>query len=218
MKRTVSILSILMALVLMRFLIGPDIGWALAKGIAISLITVFVLLPALFLQFEKAVDKFRHKDLLPSFNKMGKLIVKIMLPCVIVFVLAIAPSYLASNSNSYYYGAGEIFGSDTKLGQDTEKIEEVFGQRDTYALLLPQGDISKEKSISEEIGQLPQVTGVVSYVDTVGAEIPYAYLDEETFAAGEHFGTLCPSSFCYYINEHCDLFCENAVPILGKLA
>lgn len=171
-----------MALVLMRFLIGPDIGWALAKGIAISLITVFVLLPALFLQFEKAVDKFRHKDLLPSFNKMGKLIVKIMLPCVIVFVLAIAPSYLASNSNSYYYGAGEIFGSDTKLGQDTEKIEEVFGQRDTYALLLPQGDISKEKSISEEIGQLPQVTGVVSYVDTVGAEIPYAYLDEETFA------------------------------------
>jgi len=46
----------------------------------------------------------------------------------------------------------------------------------------------------------------------------YLALDEETFAAGEHFGTLCPSSFCYYINEHCDLFCENAVPILGKLA
>lgn len=46
----------------------------------------------------------------------------------------------------------------------------------------------------------------------------YLALDEETYVAGEHFGRLCPSSFYYYINEHCDMICDNAVPILGKLA
>ena len=46
----------------------------------------------------------------------------------------------------------------------------------------------------------------------------YLALDSETYAAGEHFGRLCPSSFYYYINEHCDVMCGDAVPVLGKLA
>ncbi|MBE6598360.1 MAG: adaptor protein MecA [Ruminococcaceae bacterium] len=46
----------------------------------------------------------------------------------------------------------------------------------------------------------------------------YLALDSETFAAGEHFGKLCPSSFYYYINEHCRMFCHEAVDTLGKLA
>lgn len=46
----------------------------------------------------------------------------------------------------------------------------------------------------------------------------YLALEEETFAAGEHFGKLCPSSFYYYINEHCALICGEAVPLLGGLA
>ncbi len=46
----------------------------------------------------------------------------------------------------------------------------------------------------------------------------YLILDEETYAAGEYYGKLCPSSFYYYINEHCTLICPNAVPTLGQLA
>ena len=46
----------------------------------------------------------------------------------------------------------------------------------------------------------------------------YLSLDRETFFAGEHFGRLCPSSMYYYINEHCRLICQDAVPILGNLA
>lgn len=52
----------------------------------------------------------------------------------------------------------------------------------------------------------------------VGRKSYYLALDEETFAAGEHFGRLCPSSFYYYINEHCEVICGDAVSVLGKLA
>jgi len=46
----------------------------------------------------------------------------------------------------------------------------------------------------------------------------YLILDCETHIAGEHFGSLCPSSAYYYINEHCDLICDAAVEKLGVLA
>ncbi len=59
--------------------------------------------------------------------------------------------------------------------------------------------------------------GSTAYTE-VGKKGYYLALDEETFAAGEHFGRLCPSSFYYYINEHCEKICGDAVSILGKLA
>ena len=39
-----------LALCLMQFRIGPDLGLALAKGVALSLITVFTFMPALILK------------------------------------------------------------------------------------------------------------------------------------------------------------------------
>lgn len=168
-----------MALVLMRFLLGPDLGWALAKGITISLITVFVFLPALFLQSIKAVEKTAHRTFLPSFHKFGKVVVKVMIPMVCVFTIAIVPAFLASNANEYYYGAEKIFSSDTKLGSDTERIKETFGQTDTYALLLPKGQTAKEKTLSSEIKSLDKVERVVSYVDLAGAEIPDSFIAKD---------------------------------------
>lgn len=46
----------------------------------------------------------------------------------------------------------------------------------------------------------------------------YLTLEQETFFAGEHLGTLCPASAADYIAEHCDPFCTDAVGKLGPLA
>ena len=110
----------------MRFQIGPDLGLALAKGVAISLVTVFVFMPVFVLATYKWIDKTHHRPFLPSFERFGKVVCKMMIPFVCIFVLIIVPSYLASNSNSFYYGASHIFGEETQLGADTEKIENTF--------------------------------------------------------------------------------------------
>ena len=112
-----------LALCLMQFGIGPDLGLALAKGIAISLITVFVFMPAFILTTYKLIDKTQHRPFVPSFNRFGKFVSRMMIPMVIIFALLIVPSYLASNANSFYYGSSHIFGSKTQLGSDTNKIE-----------------------------------------------------------------------------------------------
>jgi predicted RND superfamily exporter protein len=171
-----------LALCLMQFKIGPDLGRALAKGIAISLITVFTLMPAIILYTYKWIDKTTHKPLMPSFEKFGKFVTKIMVPLVVVFAIVIIPAYRASNSNSFYYGDSHIFGTDTQLGADTAAIEETFGKSDTYVLMIPNTDKAVQKQISDELHSIKEISGILSYVDTVGMEIPESYLDSKTLS------------------------------------
>ena len=171
-----------LALCFMQFQIGPDLGRALAKGIAISLITVFIFMPVLILATYKWIDKTEHRPLLPSFEKFGKVVSKIMLPAAVIVILAVVPAYLGSNANSFYYGASKIFGPSTQLGADTEKIQDIFGKNDTYVLMVPKEDKATQKELSDALHEIPQVSSILSYVDTVGVEIPESYLDEETYA------------------------------------
>ena len=169
-----------LALWLMQFEIGPDLGRALAKGIAISLVTVFTFMPVVILYTFRWIDKTGHRPLLPSFEKFGKIVTKVMLPAVIVFAVVIAPAYLASNANSFYYGASHIFGPKTQLGRDTQTIEEAFGKSDTYVLMVSKSDLATQKELSDELHDMDEVSGIISYVDTVGEEVPESYLDAAT--------------------------------------
>lgn len=195
-KSTTSILSSglttvigFLTLILMQFRIGPDLGLALAKGVAISLITVFTFMPSLILYTYKWIDKTKHKSFMPSFRGLGTFVRKIAVPMICIFIILIVPSYLASNANSFFYGSSHIYGEGTTYGRDKTAIEGVFGKKDTYVLLVPKNDNATEMQMSKELKSLPQVTEIVSYVDTVGAEIPSAYLDEDTLSLlrSEHY-------------------------------
>lgn len=171
-----------LALCLMRFQIGPDLGIALAKGVAISLITVFVFMPVFILATYKWIDKTQHRPFVPPFKKFGKVVSKMMIPFVCLFAVAIVPSFLASNSNSFHYGASHIFGSETQLGADTEKIEGIFGKSDTYVLMVPKDSVATQKELSDALHTLPEIKSILSYVDTAGETIPEQYLDTGTLS------------------------------------
>ncbi|MDO5377210.1 MAG: MMPL family transporter [Clostridia bacterium] len=166
------------ALCIMRFGIGSDLGLALAKGVAISLIVTFVFTPSLIMMTYRLNDRLRHRSFVPSFNRLGHLTLKMMIPLTVLFLLVVPPARVASNSNSYYFGSSKIFGLDTQLGSDTAQIEEAFGKQDTYVLLVPRGNFALEKTLSNALQELDEVTSIISYVDTAGAQIPVSYLEE----------------------------------------
>jgi predicted RND superfamily exporter protein len=56
----------LLALVFMSFTIGKDLGIVLAKGVLLSLLSIFLCLPALLLIFDNLVEKTYKKS--PKFN------------------------------------------------------------------------------------------------------------------------------------------------------
>lgn len=222
-KSTSSILSSglttvigFLALVLMQFRLGADLGLVLAKGVAISLITVFVFVPSLIVCTCKLIDKTKHKSFMPSFKGLGKAVHKITIPMVCIFALIIVPSYLGSNANEYLYGSSELFDSNIRCTKDTAEIEEVFGKRDTYVLLVPKGDTAVQTELSDELHSLPEITSIISYVDMAGAEIPSAFLDSDTLALleGENYSRMVLSVDAPYEGE--DTF--NLVDNIRKIA
>ena len=171
-----------LALVIMRYRIGMDLGLVLAKGVVISLLTVFVFSPALIVTFYRQIDRGHHRRFLPSFGGFGRFVRRICLPMVAAFVIVLVPSYLASNANDFYYGASKMYGTETQLGADTEAIEDVFGESDTYVLLVPADDLATQTELSQALHDLDHVTDIISYVDQAGAEVPTEYLDADTLS------------------------------------
>lgn len=161
-----------LALVMMRFEIGSDLGLALAKGIAISLLTVFLFMPGLILVSFKWMDKTRHKVFMPSFQKLGKFISKTKYLAGIIFICLIIPSYIASNSNTYYYGASHIFGSETRLGKDTAKIEKIFGKNDNYVLMVPKDDTVTETQLLDELENMNKIKSITALHAMIGPAVP----------------------------------------------
>ncbi len=160
-----------LALVFMDFGIGADLGINLAKGIALSFISVMVLLPALTLSVYKLIDKTRHRALMPSFKNVNKVLSKIAIPAVVAVVLILVPAFLGQGHTRFTYG-DDNEDIATRYGRDSIAIHEEFGKSTVVALLVPRGDVAKELELCNELKTLDHVTGVTSYASTVGAVIP----------------------------------------------
>ncbi|WP_246384362.1 efflux RND transporter permease subunit [Gracilibacillus halotolerans] len=166
-----------MALSLMEFEIGSDLGINLVKGILLSFISVVIFLPAITMLFYKWIDKTEHRPLIPPIKGVGKFVVKIRYIVVIVVAILIIPAFLAQSNTNFIYGIGEQ-PETTRTGSDKIAIEEEFGQLTSIVLLVPKGDLVKETKLTEEMENLPSVKNVLSYTNTVSPVIPPDYLDE----------------------------------------
>ena len=169
-----------LALIFMQFRIGPDLGLALAKGVFISLVTEFTLMPIVILKMDNLIEKTEHKKFVPSFKKFGEFVLKHKNANLVIFFVIMIPCFLASKNNAYYFGNSHIYGVDTKLGRDTVAIENEFGKSDTYVLLLPKGDLEKERKLSSDLKNIDEVSNIISYVDTVGETIPENFIDSDS--------------------------------------
>lgn len=167
------------ALILMRFKIGPDMGWVMAKGILFSLISVLILLPVMGILFYKLIDKTHHRSFMPELKNFRGFVAKAKTPVLILFIVLVVPSFLAQSSNTFMYGSSNIFSDpSSQLVQDRERIEEIFGKSNQMILMVPRGDLADEKALSDAVQEIPEVTSVISYVDSVGAVIPLEYVPE----------------------------------------
>ena len=97
------------ALILMRFKIGPDMGWVMAKAILFSLICVLCFLPALAISTYKWIDKTQHKKFVPDFDHLSNGIMKIRIPVTLLAILVAVPCIIAQGKNDFLYGASRVY-------------------------------------------------------------------------------------------------------------
>lgn len=161
-----------LALVAMEYTFGRDIGFVLAKGICISLITVMTLMPVLIYMLRNVIDKTRHKRLIPSFNKLGKGSLKMRWVLLALVIVVLVPSYLAQSKTSYLYGNSSGSSQNEDITSERETVEALFGVYNPVAMLVPSGDIAKEVALAGELTAQEGVSSVQTLVTLADPSIP----------------------------------------------
>ncbi|MCM1227224.1 MAG: efflux RND transporter permease subunit [Clostridium sp.] len=163
----------LLVLLFMSFKIGQDMGIVLAKGVFISLICIFTILPGLVVQFDKAMTKTHKKSLNVNMRPVMKIAGKIRLVSVpLIAVIAAGAYFMKDNLNVTYI--------KTFDNPEQTAIEEVFG-KDNQTVLLYENNESPEniEKFISAIEERKDVNYVQDYSNTIGKSYKYKELAED---------------------------------------
>ena len=155
---SLTTISGLAALAFMQFGIGLDMAVVLIKGILLSLLSVFTLMPGLLMLFAPLLDKTKHKKLLPDVSFIGKFCVKLRWVIVPAFVFVLIDAFYLSNNCPFCYSYNDLRRANmTERQQNYFKINDTFGTSNMVAVLVPTGDYEAEAAILRELGAQEEV-------------------------------------------------------------
>lgn len=167
------------ALALMKFSIGFDLGICLAKGIAISVLTVLFLMPSLILRWANIIEKTSHRPFVPSMHTFARGTFKCRYVTLALALLLAVPAYVGKGMNNFTYGSSALgAGEGTKVYEDEQAINQQFGRSNLLLILVPNTSVVKEKQLSDTLENLSYVKSVTSYANKVPAGIPESILPE----------------------------------------
>lgn len=170
-----------LALTIMNFSIGYDMGLVLAKGIVISIVSVLFLMPSLILRFADKIEKTAHKPFTPSFEKLGQVLYKLRYTIIVVAVIVSVPSFVAQNMNNFLYGNESLGASPgTVVYSDTQEINKHFGRSNLILAIVPNTSNVTEKNMVNELKDLDYVRKVTSLADTLPEGVPEMIIPENT--------------------------------------
>lgn len=168
-----------LALISMNYGIGKDIGLVLAKGVFFSLISVITLLPILILIFDRQIEKYRHRILLPNFKKSSRFIVKNRYVFLVVVILITIPSFLAQANVEYYYADEKILPESTDFNVANREIDRLFSNKNQLTLIVPKGDKLKEFNLIDKLTNIEEITEVKGLYSLVDITIPEDFIPED---------------------------------------
>ena len=162
----------------MQFRIGFDLGLVLIKAICFSLISVFTLMPGLLMLASKAMEKTQHRNFIPSIDAWGRFVVKARYISVPIFAVLLILGFWMSQKCPYVYGYTLLDTSRQSESQIAEdRVNDVFGQQNVAALLVPKGDYAKEKAILDQLETYDEIDTAMGLAN-IEAKDGYTLTDE----------------------------------------
>lgn len=151
-------LSGMVAMMLMQFKLGFDLGIVLCKAIFFSIFVVFTLMPGLLMSFSPLIDKTHHRNFVPNITAVGKFDVKTRFIVPPIFAVILVAGFIFSNQTNYVYGYSTLSTYTKNATQIAEeKIDETFGSNNMMAIIVPAGSYDKEHQLLKRIEEMPQV-------------------------------------------------------------
>ena len=89
---SVTTIAGFLAMCFMSFTLGIDLGIVMAKGVVLGVISCVTILPSFILTFDRAIEKTRHKEIIPSMKKLSSFIVRKSWIFITAFVVLLIPA------------------------------------------------------------------------------------------------------------------------------
>ena len=156
---SLTTISGLVALMLMQFRIGFDMGIVLSKGIVCSMLTVFLLMPGLLMLFNRGIEATRHKNFVPQITVWGRVVMKLRFVLPVLFVAVTAACVVFSNRCDYVFSTNSTnSGNKPAYRVALDKINDTFGYSNTIAVLVPRGDYRSEGALLRRVEAMEPIT------------------------------------------------------------
>lgn len=162
----------------MQFLIGADMGIALAKGIVCSLFSITLLMPCILYNMRGLVAKTMHKPFFRSFHRMAKVCHAGAVPALVIAAVLAVPALLASQSVSFTYGSAANMSPTSQVKIDGDVIDKAFGKSQTWAIMVPAEHWGDENALVDDLQKLPTTKSVLSYSTIASSAMPHQLADK----------------------------------------
>lgn len=162
----------------MQFLIGADMGIALAKGIVCSFFSITLLMPCILYDMRGLVARTMHKPFFRSFRRMAKVCHACAVPALVIAAVLAVPALLASQSVSFTYGSAANMSPTSQVKIDGDVIDKAFGESQTWAIMVPAEHWGDENALVEDLQKLPTTKSVLSYSTIASSALPRQLADK----------------------------------------
>ena len=194
-----------LALCVMDLALGKDIGLVMAKGVVIGVICTITILPALVLTFDKVIHKYKHKNILPTFQKSSSFIIKHHKVIVLISLLILIPAAIGKEKASVYYNLDESLPDNLPSIVANDKLKNEFNMVSTNIILVRDDlDRYKVKEMVKELNNVDGVTMAAALESVLGSRVPENFLPNELLEQvkkGGYEGIIVNSKYKSATNE-----------------
>ena len=168
-----------LALCSMDLTLGKDIGIVMAKGVLFGLLCVVTILPALILACNKAIEKTRHKEILPKFKHVSDFVINHYKIFMVAFIIILPLAYYGYKNTAVYYKLDASL-PDTLSSVSANNIVKEKFKIVSPEILLVDSNLSDDKvnKMLDEIDDLEGIDWTLSLSKLSKSGIPIEMIPE----------------------------------------
>ncbi|MCI7107295.1 MAG: efflux RND transporter permease subunit [Lachnospiraceae bacterium] len=199
------------ALCFMSFTLGKDLGIVMAKGVVFGVIGCVTILPSLILVCDKAIEKTKHRAILPDVGRIAEWVTRHSPVFLVAFLLILVPAIYGYTHTDVYYDLAGTMPDTISSKVANDKLNDQYHMGATH-LIIAKSSLPEKESMNM-INEIKKVDGVklaVSLDSALGPNIPREMVPEdiqEIMVNGDYQMMLVSSKYATAsdeVNKQCD--------------
>lgn len=167
-------------LIAMRLGLGKDIGLVMSKGVLIGVISTVTVLPAMLLMVENLVNKYNHKVMLPSFDKLSDFNIRHKKTLFLVAIGLFIPAFFGSINTKLYYNLDRSLPQDLDSIVALNKMKKDYNMASTHFIVV-KDDLSNSnlEGLISDLKGIDGINSVLSISSVTGVTVPSEFLPDK---------------------------------------